>query len=631
MNFFERQQAVKKQSGRLLMLFALAVLGIVIAVNLVALIALGGFSEEGRPLVIVSFFTCLALLVMGCASLYRVASLRSGGAAIAHQLGATPVPENTQDYHLRRLRNVVEEIAIASGVPVPQIFVLNDEAGINAFAAGYSPSDAAVAVTRGALNVLNRDELQGVIAHEFSHILNGDMRLNIKLMGLLFGIMVMALIGQKILEHGRFRNKDAAPVMLIAIGLMVVGYIGLFFGRMIKAGVSRQREYLADASAVQFTRQTKGIAGALKKIGGLHQGAAIGVAEAEEVSHMLFGQGMALSSMMATHPPLSQRIKALEPSFKEHELIELKARWTMKPPVGLEEDHLLGFSDSQNFSMPAKEESMMLSPPAVSQQVGNPRADDYQRAGEIMHSIPDLLQQAARSHHGVVPLLCALLFSEDEKIRAKQCFGLRARYGESVVSVAVDFFQHTANLPSMHRLPLASLCFPTLRQRPRAEIQRFVDSVYALVHADEKVSLFEYCLGHLLGLQVSELLQPSSAKFGGQKRAKDVAPQISILMSVLAEVGHEQNTEAQRAYNAGMLHVLPRENIPYQLHRSFIEPLEGVWNALDQLNPMSKELLIEGLVIAVSQDQHVSVAEAELLRTVCASLHCPLPPMLSQA
>jgi Zn-dependent protease with chaperone function len=631
MNFFERQQAVQKQSARLIFLFALAVIGIVVAINLVALIAFGVMAEEGSALAVIASTTFSTVMVIVCASLYRISSLRTGGAAIAHQLGAMPVPENTSDYHLRRLRNVVEEIAIASGVPVPQIFVLNDETGINAFAAGYSSNDAAVAVTRGALNVLNRDELQGVIAHEFSHILNGDMRLNIKLMGLLFGIMVMALIGQKILEHGRIRSKDGAPVLMIALGLMAVGYIGLFFGRMIKAGVSRQREYLADASAVQFTRQTKGIAGALKKIGGLHQGAKLEIAEAEEVSHMLFGQGVSLSSMMATHPPLAKRIKALEPSFKEQELVELSAAWSMKPPVGLEEDQRLGLGDIQGFALPSVQTQLNVSPPAVSQQVGNPKSDDYQRAGAIVNSIPDLLQQAARSHHGVVPLLFALLFSGDENVRNKQCFELRARHGDSVVSVALDFYQQATALSPMHRLPLASLGFPTLRQRPRADIQRFMDSVYALVHADQKVNLFEYCLGHLLGLQVAELLQPNTAKFAGKKRIAAVAPQISILMGVLAQVGHEQNSEAQRAYNAGMLHVLPRENLPYQIQRSFIEPLDSIWAVLDQLEPMAKELLVEGLVIAVSQDQRISVAEAELLRTVCASLHCPLPPMLEQA
>ncbi|MGH8107599.1 MAG: M48 family metallopeptidase [Arenimonas sp.] len=630
MNFFERQDAVKKQSKRLVLLFAMAVFGIVVAIDLVLLVALGGFTEGVNPMPLLVICTLVVLAIIGCATLFRMSSLRSGGAAVAHQLGAMPVPENTQDYHLRRLRNVVEEIAIASGVPVPQIFVLNDEAGINAFAAGYSPSDAAVAVTRGALNSLNRDELQGVIAHEFSHILNGDMRLNIKLMGLLFGIMVMALIGQKILEHGRFRSKDAAPIIGVAVGLMVVGYIGLFFGRMIKAGVSRQREYLADASAVQFTRQTTGIAGALKKIGGLHDGSKMANADAEEVSHMLFGAGSGLSGMMATHPPLVERIKALDPSFKASEFKELSARWSLKPPVGLDEDRLLGFSENGR-TIPGAESNVMVTPPSIVKQVGSPKSDDYQRAHDLAGSIPEILQQAARSHHGVIPVMCALLYSSDEKIQAKQAFELRARHGDSLPSVVKDFYAQVSQLNPMLRLPLASLCFPTLRQRPRPELVRFMESVYALVHADGQIDLYEYCLGHLLGTQVRDLLDPSKTGRVGNKRLKDVAVQASTLMAVLAQVGHNSTADAQRAYLAGMERALPRENIGYQVTRSFVEALESVWPALDSLEPMSKELLIEGLVASISHDNQINIAEAELLRTVCASLHCPLPPMLEMA
>jgi Zn-dependent protease with chaperone function len=625
MNFFERQTAVRKQSKHLLLLFAFAIFAIVAAIDLVLLLAMGGFKEGVNPFPALVACSVVVLAV----TLYRMASLRTGGAVVAHEMGAMPVPENTTDYHLRRLRNVVEEIAIASGVPVPQIFVLNDEAGINAFAAGYSPSDAAVAVTRGALNSLNRDELQGVIAHEFSHILNGDMRLNIKLIGLLFGIMVMALIGQKILEHGRFRGKDSGPILGVALGLIVVGYAGLFCGRLIKAGVSRQREYLADASAVQFTRQTKGISGALKKIGGLHEGSKIGNTNAEEVSHMLFGAGVSLSSRMATHPPLADRIKALDPSFKASELTELSARWSMKPPVGLEEDRLLGLTDA-SISPPSSLGAVRVSPPAIIQQVGSPGVDDYQRAHAIANSIPDILQQAARSHHGVIPLMCALLYSSDEKVQAKQAFELRARHGDALPSVVNDFFAQVTQLHPAHRLPLASLCFPTLRQRPRTELVRFMETVYALVHADGQVDLYEYCLGHLLGVQVQELLDPSKSWQHGNINLKEAAVPASTLMAVLAQVGHDNPADAQRAYLAGMARALPRENINYRVTSSFVEALDSIWPVLDKLEPMSKELLIEGLVAAISHDNQVSIAEAELLRTVCASLHCPLPLMLDK-
>ena len=258
------------------------------------------------------------------ASLLRPQSCPPAAARVARQVGGTLVPADVQDPLRRRLRNVVEEMAIASGVPVPEIYVLEEEGGINAFAAGFTPSDAAIAVTRGALELLERDELQGVIAHEFSHILNGDMRLNIRLMGVLFGIMVLGLIGRLIIRGGYHtsiltsrRDRGAPVVLIIGLGLAILGGIGMFFARIIKAGVSRQREYLADASAVQFTRQSDGIANALKKIGGYSQGSLIREADPEEVSHMLFGAGSKLFGMFATHPPLVDRIQALDPNFKE--------------------------------------------------------------------------------------------------------------------------------------------------------------------------------------------------------------------------------------------------------------------------------------------------------------------------
>jgi len=287
-------------------------------------------------------------------------------------MGGVPVPEDTTDVQLRRLRNVVEEMSIASGVPVPRVYVLEHEPGINAFAAGYSPSDAVIAVTRGALDRLNRDELQGVIAHEYSHILNGDMRLNIRLVGVLFGILMLGLIGRKILQHGAaVRGRNAMPLLVAALLALVVGYVGLFFGRMIKAGVSRSREVRADATAEQFTRRTTGLAGALKKIAGLHDGSRLTArAEAEEVSHMLFGDGTGLSGLFATHPPILERIRALEPGFRPEGLEQLKAQWLTRPPNGLEEDLRLGLATpAERGPLPALGADIDVTPPMVAAQV----------------------------------------------------------------------------------------------------------------------------------------------------------------------------------------------------------------------------------------------------------------------
>ena len=633
MNFFERQDQARRQSKRLVLLFVLAVAAIVVAVDFVFLLAFGGLGEDTTPAGLAAglvLTTLVTLGIIGIASMYRIASLRAGGAAVAGQLGGTPVPEDTHDFHYRRLRNVVEEIAIASGVPVPQIFVLEEEAGINAFAAGYAPSDAAVAVTRGALDKLNRDELQGVIAHEFSHVLNGDMRLNIRLMGMLFGILVLGIIGRKVLTHSRGgrSSKGAAPVLVAALGLVIIGSVGQFFGRLIKAGVSRQREFLADASAVQFTRQTKGLSGALKKIGGLQEGSKLASRDTEEVAHMLFGDGVGYSSLFATHPPLIERIQALEPSFKPQAMVDLAARWQMHPPSGLDEDIALGFASRQPPPLPGDRDEHSVTPPAVVAQVGAPQANDYERAGALVEAIPEVLRRAARERDEAVPLLFGLLLAPPGKVRDSQHYELAARHDERLARQAVDYADRLAELPRILCLPLAAMAMPVLRRRPRPELEKFMDGCFALTHADGQVSLFEYCLGRLLRVQVRDALDPAGTWVAGNRRLADCTPQAVTLMAVLAQAGHPEPVAAMRAYLAGMSLLFPRLDAPYRPPANPLQALDEVWPVLDRLELRGKELLIEGLVAAVSHDGRICVAEAELLRVVCASLHCPLPPML---
>jgi Zn-dependent protease with chaperone function len=641
MNFFERQAGARRQSRRLVVLFVLAVICTIAATDLVLMLAFGGLgaddtaTDTGVSLVL---STLITLAIIGCASLYRIASLRAGGSAVATQLGAVAVAEDTADFNLRRLRNVVEEIAIASGVPVPQIYVLEQEAGINAFAAGYAPADAAITVTRGALDKLNRDELQGVIAHEFSHVLNGDMRLNIRLVGLLFGILAMAVIGRKVLEHGRYSRGKGGNVMIgVAIGLVAVGYCGLFFGRLIKAGLSRQREHLADASAVQFTRQTGGIAGALKKLAGLPEGSRLATADAEEYSHMFFGQGLKLSSLMATHPPLLERIRALDPSFDARALEEASARWMLHPPVGLDEDAALGLvppgpptsADGRRAAarLPGADTMLPLTPPAVVAHVAAPDGDDFIRAGNLSDAIPEVLHRAARHQADVVPMLLGLLHAPAGPVREAQQYELRARTGANTADQALDYAERIADLHPMLRLPLASLAFPMLRRRPRPELRQFMDTVFALVHADGNVDLFEYCLGRLLQTQVSEALDPSRAWVPGNRRLADATREATQLLAIIAQAGHANPADAPRAFVAGLDRVFPRLNATYVAPADIPAALDAILPVLDRLEPMGKELLVEGLVVAIGHDGHVSVAESELLRTVCGSLHVPLPPL----
>ena len=627
MNFFEHQAAARRTSSRLVILFGLAVVGIVLAVDVAA------YAASGSPELLV-FTTLGTIAVIALGSMYRIASLRGGGEPVALQMGGVPVPENTTDLSLRRLRNVVEEIAIASGVPVPKIYVLEHEAAINAFAAGYSTSDAVVAVTRGALDKLNRDELQGVIAHEFSHILNGDMRLNIRLIGILFGILMIGLIGRKILIHGRFsgRDKGAGAMLAAALVAMIVGYIGLFFGRMIKASVSRTRESLADASAVQFTRQSQGLAGALKKIGGLEEGAKLSDrGDAEEVSHMLFGDGVGFSGLFATHPPLLKRIQALEPSFRGEELERLQARWHASPPNGLQEDLHMGLDGGIGSRLPVAGQELNVTAPMVSSQVGAPTADDYERADTIAIAIPEALRGLAADRESVMPLLLGLLLADEEALAARQHTEISARLGEECAAHARRIHQQlTADLHPILRLPLASLAFPVLRLRPRPQLDSFMDTMFAVINADGEVSLFEYCLGRLLMVQVRESLDPSRYARFGRRKPGSVKQEFATLLAVVAQAGHDDAPSAQRAYLAGMQRVLPRDHLPYAPPVNGVQALDGVWDALDALDPLAKQVMVEAVTDAVGHDGRVSVAEAELLRTICGVLHCPLPPMLER-
>ena len=627
MNFFEHQAAARRTSTRLVLLFALAVAGIVLAIDLVAWVA-----TRSTGVVAFASLGTLAVIVLG--SLYRIASLGSGGEPVAQQMGGTPVPEDTTDPSLRRLRNVVEEISIASGVPVPRLYVLEQEAGINAFAAGYSPSDAVVAVTRGALDRLNRDELQGVVAHEFSHILNGDMRLNIRLIGVLFGILMIGLIGRKILLHGRFggRGRNIGAVLVAALVALAVGYIGLFFGRVIKAGISRTRERLADASAVQFTRQTVGLAGALKKIGGLHDGSRLNPGgDVEEVSHMLFGDGVGFSGLLATHPPLLERIRALEPGFGGEELERLKARWASAPPDGMGEDIALGLDGGSGSRLPGAQQRLDVTPPMVAAQVAMPAADDYRRADAIAGAIPDALRDLATRRETVMPLLLGLLLDGDEALAERQRFEIAARLGDETADHAVRIHQQlVADLHPMLRLPLAALAFPVLRLRPRPRLDAFMDTVHAVANADGQVSLFEYCLGRLLAVQVRESLDPSRYARFGRRKPGNVRNEFATLLAVVAQSGHGDEASARRAYLAGMQRVLPRDHLPYAPPAEGVLALDAVWEPLDALDPLAKQVVVEAITDAVSNDGRVSVAEAELLRTICGVLHCPLPPMLER-
>ena len=628
MNFFERQKDLRRMSVRLVLLFAIAVVGIVAVVNVVALFAFGAFSD--RPVNVWGIIGVTSLLTAGAialATLYRTATLRGGGGRVARELGGEYVAEDTTDPQLRRLRNVVEEIAIASGVPVPEVYVLQNESSINAFAAGWSTSDAAVAVTRGALERLNRDELQGVIAHEFSHVINGDMRLNIGLMGLLFGILFLTIAGETILRAGVFgRPRDEKgggnPLPLIGIALVAAGWIGVVVGRLIKASVSRKREYLADASAVQFTRQTQGIAGALKKIGGLRAGSSLQAPKAEEVAHMLFGSGKRRESLFATHPPLADRIKVLEPDFDPAQLDALAAQWDRRPPVGMEEDLALGLAGPSGVpTRPTVPETDLVA------QVAAPTEASYHHAAALLASIPDDVLTRARSVHLVLPLMMGLLLSADPQVREKQKADLAGRFGPQLADAAESESRALSTLDPVLYLPLAELAFPALRHRTYDEQQAALQAIYGLVNADGRISVFEYSLASMVASDVYQHMHPKPHWHTQRRPLRRARAETLTLLAVLAR---ESIDDAEGAFHAGVAVAFPGEpQVAYVPMERGVLDLEQGWHALRELDAEGMELLVRAAVATISHDHSLSVSELDLLRTICSLLQCPLPALSS--
>ena len=550
MDFFAQQARVRGSSRRLVLLFVLAVVAIVAAIDAVVWLTMGHHAADGEPVASnlpLLFASSVAIIAgIGLCSLFRIMSLSGGGKAVAESMGAVPVPPDTRDPQLRRLRNVIEEVAIAAGVPVPDIYLMADEPGINAFAAGYSASDAAMCVTRGCLDRLSRDELQGVIAHEFSHVLNGDMRLNIRLMGLLFGILVLAIVGRRVIWFGGSGNRrGGGQVWLIGLALIVVGYIGYFFGRLIQAAVARSRESLADASAVQFTRQTDGIAGALKKIAILAEGSTLQVANKQEVAHMLFGEAGTFNALFATHPPLLQRIRALEPGFREEELARLAVslqQVAAEPPGASAANLAAGSLDVPGFAVPSP---LPAGAAVATRAAAVAGASKFQHAAALRQGLPATLNEAVQQPDSALPVLLALALSAQAELQPRQRRLVADAFGDDVQQVTAARFADVEALPPESRLPLAALAFPALKLLPPGRQQTLLDTLDALVRVDGRVDLGEYCLTRLLRVQLLEAQQPRRAPVDGLKKLPACRDSVVLVCAVVARHG-AADTHARR-------------------------------------------------------------------------------------
>ncbi len=317
MNFFKEQEEARKRIRRFKFTFFLVVLFTAL-ISTTFLTYFSGYSENAA-----SAETLFPLIFAGtvgfilCMSWFKRWTLREGGAKIAQMVGGVPLSENKSSLLHQKLQNTVEEMSIAAGIVPPKVYVLPQESNINAFAAGFTSHDSVVAVSQGCLEKLNRDELQGVVAHEIGHIINGDMKLNLELIGYLHGLMGISHIGRSIMRNsGRSSSRDKKDgTGLLGVGLYLIGLVGYFFGLMLKFSISRGQEYHADAKAVQLSRNPDGIGGALKKIMAVEEKFKVNASKASEISHLYFFYPDG-SSFFSTHPPLPARIKKILPSFK---------------------------------------------------------------------------------------------------------------------------------------------------------------------------------------------------------------------------------------------------------------------------------------------------------------------------
>jgi len=561
----------------------------------------------------------LTLVIVGGGSLYKIAQLRGGGRAVAESLGGRLLNSETRDPAERKVLNVVEEMAVASGTATPPVYLLADEAGINAFAAGFTPSDAVIGVTRGCVDVLNRDELQGVIAHEFSHILNGDMRLNIRLIGVVHGILIIGMIGYFLLRSAAWsgaghrrggKDNSGAALLALGFGMMLIGFLGTLFGNLIKASVSRQREFLADASAVQFTRNPEGIGGALKKIGGFEAGSRIEHPNAPEASHMFFGRGIGagFGSLFSTHPPLAERIRRLDPAF-DVESQRVSAGVPRSAPEGV----------SAFAGAPAG---------AAIDQIGQVTSAHVAYASQLIAGLPPAVVASAHEPYGARAVIYALLIDRDSEAREIQLERLARHADPAVCEVTRGLLPIVEGIDAGARLPLIDMLIPALRELSPGQYAAFKENVAELIKADRKIDLFEWTLQRILLHHLAPGFEKVRAPRERRASLERVAPHCEMVLSTLAHAGGRDAAAALSAFQRGAseLDVPGLRFLP--LDACGLASLDEALFILAELVPKQKGRLLHAAAQTVAADRDVTTTEAELLRATADSLGCPMPPLL---
>ncbi|MFN2350989.1 MAG: M48 family metallopeptidase [Kiritimatiellia bacterium] len=637
MDFFESQERARRKTGLLVFYYGLAVALIITSVYLAfaLLFASGGESAAGPessdipsaalwdPALFLMVAGGTLLVVLG-GTAYKVASLARGGKSVAQLLGGRLLHRDTGDQNERKLLNVVEEMAIASGLPVPPVYLLDQEPGINAFAAGFTPEDAVIGVTRGLAEQLTRDEIQGVIAHEFSHVAHGDMRLNIRLMGVLHGILMIGLIGYWLMRSSmlagggrgrsgsRGKGNSQSQMALLGLAVAAIGFVGVFFGKLIKSAVSRQREFLADASAVQFTRNPAGIAGALRKIAE-DSGSRLNNLHAEEASHLFFGNGVgnAFISLMSTHPPLRERIRRIDPEFLQNQSDKTIGTPAVPPAPVAENKTAAG-----------------VMPAAIMAAVGSPNARHLHYAVDTLATLPDQLRAAARNRDGAQAVVFGLLLHADPPMRERQIESICQL--PEIASILETMNTSLAKLPLELRLPLADLALGTLKELPAADYEKFKTTVELLIVADESVSLFEYTLHHMIQRHLDGFFHKSVPIAVRHHALAPIANPCVDLLSCLAHWGDFSGTQADDFFQQGMARLQPEARGSLREKKiCTVSLLDEALQVLAAADTPLKKKVMDACVHCAAASGTVTANEALMLRAVGDCLGCPIPPVLA--
>jgi Zn-dependent protease with chaperone function len=646
MDFFEQQARAHRRTKWLVIYFVLAVISMIALIYFGALFITAAalsrhhqYSEPGPlslwdpQLLLGVTIGTLAVVIFGSA--YKTLALSEGGSAVAESLGGRLVASDTSNPDERKLLNVVEEMSIASGVPMPKVYVLDEEDRINAFAAGYTPSDAAITVTRNCMAKLTRDELQGVIGHEFSHILNGDMRLNLRLIGILFGIFCLATIGRILMQARSSNSRERNPLPLVGLLLLVIGSLGVFFGRLIQAAVSRQREFLADASSVQFTRNPAGLSGALQKIGGY--GSFMESPHASDACHLFFASGFDSDFMgfMATHPPLEDRIRAIDPAWD--------GKFRRAEGDSAENLHLYSDSSRPRSGTPpplpnlsgailggilAGEGDSGIKSASVLPQLGSLTPQHLKYAEALRNSLPDSLKVAARQPLDATALIYALLLSADSSLRGRQMEGLGTRIPSAVVEKVAVLLPEVSAMAARARLPLVNLALPALRQLEPEQFSQFSQTLQWLITSDGQVELFEFVLQKIVRRHLDSHFNGQPSRSAQYYTLKPLVPDAALILSALANVGSSDPRAVEHAFAVGAPRLRAPDNsglVLYPLEQCGLAPINAALDRLALAIPVLKKNLLEACVLVVAADGLIQESEAELLRAIADTLDCPIP------